>query len=108
MVSPVIEQSQTRGINWIANISPRTDIVYLEEEFVVSNEGIVENKLPLPGLSRVPLIATVIMSPRDIEDAQNANSNEAAADLMASIISASVPAQDPVPNSVVAAKDTDK
>ena len=73
-----------------------------------SNDGIAENSFPSPAMSRVPLIARMMIRPREIEDAQNANRIDAAEDLIASIISSSVPAHDSEPKLVDAAMETDR
>ena len=108
MVSPDIEHSHRSGINWTANTSAKTDIIFLDESFTISNDGIPENSFPSPGVSNVPLMPSTSIRPRDIEEAQNANKIEAIEDLTASIISSSVPAHDSDPKSVDAAKDAER
>ena len=73
-----------------------------------SKEGRLENNLPSPGLSKLPLMEMARISPIDMEEAQKANSTEAAADLDASISSASDPDHEPDPKPVDAAKETAK
>ena len=73
-----------------------------------SKEGRLENNLPSPGLSKLPLMEMAKISPNDMEEAQKANSTEAAADLEASISPSSVPDHEPDPKPVDAAKETAK
>ena len=73
-----------------------------------SKEGRLENKLPSPGLSKLPLMQMAKISPNEMEEARKANRTEAAADLDASISSASDPDHEPDPKPVDAAKETAK
>ena len=89
-------------------MTPSIATVSRDASLEKSNEGRLENNFPSPGLSKLPLMEMAKISPIDMEEAQKANSTEAATDLDASISSASDPDHEPAPKPVDAAKETAK
>ena len=83
-------------------------VVNLEDFFEKSKDGRLENRLPSPEVSKLPLIEITNIKPSEIGDAQKAKRTEAAADLDASINSASEPDHESDPKPVAAARETER